>query len=135
MDAYLTASYWLRTSLKQPKEAEQFLRDGQRANPDSYAIELELGRIYLYNYTNASVARNILLQGKQKWRRQDAAGSKPDPHAYEEILGEIVRADRAQGNLKQQLADLEELATVAHGKDVLQKQIEELKAKLDKPKP
>jgi hypothetical protein len=135
LDAYLTASYWLRTSLKKPKEAEQFLREGQRANPDSYAIELELGRIYLYNYTNAPVARNILLQGRQKWRKQDAAGAKPDPHAYEEILGEIVRADVEEGDLKQQVADLEELVKVARSKDLLQRQIDELKAKLAEPKP
>jgi hypothetical protein len=135
LDAYLTASYWLRTSLNQPKEAEQFLREGQRANPDSYAIELELGRLYLYSYSNAPVARRILLQGRQKWRKQDAAGAKPDPHAYGEILGEIVLADAAEGDSKQQVADLEELVKVAHSKDVLQKQIEELKAKLAQPKP
>jgi len=135
LDAYLTASYWLRTSLNKPKEAEQFLREGQRANPDSYAIELELGRLYFYNYSNAPVARNIFLQGRQKWRKQDSAGAKPDPHAYEEILGEIVRADRAQGDLKQQLADMEELVKVAHSKDILQRQIDELKAKLTEPKP
>jgi hypothetical protein len=135
LDSYLTASYWLRTSLNKPKEAEQFLREGQTANPDSYAIELELGRLYLYNYSNAPVAWRILMQGRQKWRKQDAAGAKPDPHAYEEILGEIVRADVAQGNVKQQVADLEELVKVAHSKDVLQKQIEELKGKLAQPKP
>jgi hypothetical protein len=135
IDTYLTASYWLRTSLNKPGEAELFLRKGQRANPDSYAIELELGRVYFYNYSKASVARNIFLQGRQKWRKQDADGAKPDPHAYEEILGEIVRTDRALGNPKQQLADMEELLKVAHSKETLQRQIDELKAKLNAPKP
>jgi hypothetical protein len=132
---YLTASYWLRTSLHQPDEAEQFLREGLRANPDSYAILLELGRLYSYNRKTPRVARNILLLARQQWRKQDAAGNKPDPHSYEEILGEIVRTDRAQGDEKQQLADLEELIKVAHGKEPLQRQIDEVKAKLRESKP
>jgi hypothetical protein len=135
IDTYLTASYWLRTSLNKPNEAEQFLREGLRANPDSYAILLELGRVYLYNRTNTFVARNQFLLARQLWRKQDAAGEKPDPHAYEEILGEMVRADRARGNLTQQLADMEELIKVARSKESLQRQIDELKAKLAEPKP
>jgi len=134
LDTYLTASYWLRTSLNKPEEAEQFLREGQRANPDSYAILLELGRIYADNRKSPRVARNIFVLARQKWRQQDAAGDKPDPHAYEEILGEIVRTDRALGDLKQQLADLEELVKVARGKEPLQLQIDDLKAKLGEPK-
>jgi hypothetical protein len=135
IDAFLTASYWLRTSLKKPDEAEQFLRQGQRANPNSYAILLELGRVYFDNRKDPRVARNIFMIARKKWREQDAAGEKPDPHAYEEILGEIVRTDRAQGDLKLQLADLEELIKVARGKETLQRQIDELKAKLGEAKP
>jgi hypothetical protein len=99
----VTASYWLRTTLKKPDQAEQFLREGLRANPDSYEILLELGRVYFYNRTNYFVARNIFILASQKWRLQEAAGKKPDPHAYEEILGEMVKTDRAQGDLKQEL--------------------------------
>jgi len=131
---YLTASYWLRTSLHKPDEAEQFLREGQRSNPNSYAILLELGHVYLENRNNPRVARNIFIQARQKWRQQDAAGDKPDPHDYEEILGGIVRADATQGNLKRQLADLEELLKVAHSKEPLQIEIDELKTKLAAPK-
>jgi hypothetical protein len=130
IDPYLTASYWLRTSLNKPHEAEDFLREGLDANPESYAIQLELGRVYFYNYKNTFVARNILLQARKNWDRQDAAGAKPDPHAYEEILGELVRTDRSKGDLKQQLADMEELLKVARSKDVVQRQIEELKVQL-----
>jgi hypothetical protein len=134
LDPYLTASYWLRTSLNKPHEAEQFLRDGQRANPDSFEIELELGRVYFYNYTNTIVGRNIFVLARQKWRKQDMAGAKPDPHAYEEIMGELVRTDRAKGDLKQQLADMEDLLKVARSKDIVQRQIDELKAQLGQTK-
>jgi hypothetical protein len=132
---YLTASYWLRTSLKKPAEAEQFLREGLRANPDSYEILLELGRVYFYNRTNNFVARNIFALARKNWRRQEAAGKKPDPRAYEEILGEMVKTDRARGDAKLELEDLEELRQVAPAKQSLLEQIEEAKAKLAKPKP
>jgi hypothetical protein len=133
IDAYLTASYWLRTSLNKPHEAEEFLRQGQRANPDSYQILLELGRIYFLNYSNTFVARNILMEARQKWRQQEAAKAKPDPNAYEEILGTIVRADRARDDKKLLLADLEELVKVAHSTENLQKEIEDLKSETGKP--
>ena len=123
---YVTASYWLRTTLKKPDQAEQFLREGLRANPDSYEILLELGRVYFYNRTNYFVARNIFILASQKWRLQEAAGKKPDPHAYEEILGEMVKTDRAQGDLKQELGDLEALRQVAPAKESLQRQINEV---------
>jgi hypothetical protein len=129
---YLTASYWLRTSLKKPFEAEQFLHKGLIANPDSYEILLELGRIKFHNENDYRVARNLFLLARQKWLKQDAAGAQPDPHTYEEILGEIVRLDQAEGDLKQQLADMEELLKVAKGSFELQVQINELKAKLEK---
>jgi hypothetical protein len=132
---YLTASYWLRTTLNKPEEAEVFLREGLRANPDSYAILLELGRVYFNNRKNPRVARNIFIMAREKWRRQDAAGDKPDPHSYEEILGEIVQADRALGDVKGQLADLEELIKVAHSKEPLQREIDELKSKQGQAKP
>jgi hypothetical protein len=132
---YLTASYWLRTTLNKPEEAEVFLREGLRANPDSYAILLELGRVYFNNHKNPRVARNIFIMAREKWRRQDAAGDKPDPHSYEEILGEIVQADRALGDVKGQLADLEELIKVAHSKEPLQREIDELKSKQGQAKP
>jgi hypothetical protein len=130
LETYLTASYWLRTSLNKPAEAEQFLRQGLLANPDSYEILLELGRVYLYSRKNSFVARNIFDLARQKWRRQEAAGKKPDARTYEEILGELVKADRAQGDLKEELADLEELKLVAPAKESLQNQIDEVKAKL-----
>jgi tetratricopeptide (TPR) repeat protein len=134
INTYLTAAYWLRTSLNQPREAEQFLREGLRANPDSYAISLDLGRVYADNWKNTRVARNIFEQAGKQWRKQDAAGNNPDPHAYEEILGEIVRTDQALGDTKQELADLEELVKVARGQETVQRQIDEIKAKLGESK-
>jgi tetratricopeptide (TPR) repeat protein len=134
IDTYVTAAYWLRTRLHKPQEAERFLREGLRANPDSYEILLELGRVYFYNKEDPRVGRNIFVLARDKWLRQDAAGDKPDPGDYEEILGEILRVDRQQGDLKAQLSDLEELIKVSHSRATLEAYIRELKAKLANPK-
>src|SRR5208283_3803542 len=106
-----------------PNEAEQFLREGLRANPDSHEILLELGRVYFYNEKNPRVARNIWELALNKWRRQDLAGENPDPRAQEEILGELVRDDQQSGNLKQLLADLEELDKATPRNAVIEKEI------------
>jgi tetratricopeptide (TPR) repeat protein len=130
IDTYVTTSYWLRTRLDKPNEAEQFLREGLRANPDSHEILLELGRVYFYNEKNPRVARNIWELALNKWRRQDLAGENPDPRAQEEILGELVRDDQQSGNLKQLLADLEELDKATPRNAVIEKEIQDVKAKL-----
>jgi tetratricopeptide (TPR) repeat protein len=130
IDTYVTAAYWLRTSLDKPGEAEEFLRDGLRANPDSHEILLELGRIYFYSKKDPRVARNIWELALQKWRQQDQARENPDPHVREEILGELVRDDQQSGDLKQELADLEELEKISPNKEGVEKSIQEVKARL-----
>jgi tetratricopeptide (TPR) repeat protein len=130
IDTYVTAAYWLRTTLNKPNEAEEFLREGLRANPDSYEIYLELGRVYHYGKKEPGMARNIWELALKNWREQDQARKKPDPKVEEEILGELVRDDEQSGNLKQLLADLEDLAKVSPRKGALEKYIGEVKAKL-----
>jgi tetratricopeptide (TPR) repeat protein len=130
VDTYVTTSYWLRTRLDKADEAEQFLREGLRANPDSYDILLELGRVHFYNKKDPRGARNIWELALDKWRRQNLAGENPDPHVQEEILGELVRDDQQSGNLKQLLADLEELDKATPRNAVIEKEIQDVKAKL-----
>jgi hypothetical protein len=66
----------------------------------------------------------------EEWRHQDKAGQDPNPKVREEILGELVRDDQNTGNLKQLLADLQELEKNSPSKTALDQQIEEVKAKL-----
>ncbi len=129
-NTYVTASYWLRTRLNKSDEAEQFLREGLRANPDSHEILLELGRVYFYDKKDPRVARNIWELALKKWHQQDQAGEKPDPHVQEEILGELVKADQQSGDLKQLLADLEELKPISPTKESIEKYIQDVKAKM-----
>jgi tetratricopeptide (TPR) repeat protein len=127
---YVTASYWLRTRLNKPDEAEDFLRQGLRANPDSHEILLELGRVYFYDKKNPGVARNIWDTALQKWHEQDQAKQNPNPHVREEILGELVRADQQSGDYKRLLADLEELEKISPSKESIEKYIQDVKFKM-----
>jgi tetratricopeptide (TPR) repeat protein len=130
VNTYVTAAYWLRTRLNKPDEAEQFLREGLRANPDSYEILLELGRVHFYDKKDPRVARNIWELALQKWRQQDQAGKNPDPLARREIIAELIRDDEQSGDLRQLLADLEALQIISPGNPTLEKYIQEVKAKL-----
>jgi tetratricopeptide (TPR) repeat protein len=130
VQTYLTASYWLRAEMNRPTEAEAFLREGLRANPDSYEILFELGKVYNDNKKDPRTARNIFSLAVRKWERQEAAGLKPDPPTHVEILGEMVRVDEEQNDLNNWLADLQALEKVTANPKAVQTSIEQVKAKL-----
>ncbi len=135
IQTYLTASYWLRGTLSQPGEAEQFLREGLRANPDSYEILIELGYVFDLNKKNPRMARNLFELALEKWKQQDGAGLKPPPKARVEILDGLVRADEEQNDLQQLLLDLEALQAVSPNPEGVEKSIQDTRAKLAAPPP
>ena len=67
VQTYTVAAYWLRTSIHNPKEAEAFLRDGLRNNPDDCEILFELGRLYNEDYHDTNRARNVLMAALRCW--------------------------------------------------------------------
>jgi tetratricopeptide (TPR) repeat protein len=120
----------LRTALGRPDQAEQFLREGLRANTNSYELLLELGYVYDYNKKDFRAAHNLFDLARQKWKAQDDAGLKPSPKGYVEILDGLVRADEDQNNLKELLADLEALKAVSPNPEAVEKTIQETRSKL-----
>jgi hypothetical protein len=130
IDTYVTASYWLRTSLNKPAEAEHFVHEGLNANPGNPDLLLELGRIYFYSKNNPRAARNFWQIALEKWQQLDKASQNPDPHTHQQILGELVRDDEKTANLKQEVTDLQELKKTSPNPIGVQQQIDQLKAKL-----
>ena len=130
IQTYLTASYWLRGTLQEPREAEQFLREGLRANPDSFELLIELGYVYDLNYNQPRVAHNQFELALQNWTKQNKAGLEPSPKAQIEILDGLARTDEHANDLKALLVDLEALKEVSPNKDAIEKTIEETKAKM-----
>lgn len=126
---YVAASYWLRKDPKHADEAEGFLRQGLRANPDSYEILLELGKFYAYNKKDAERAHNVWELAWTKFEKQRTAGKKVDNLDGSEIIGELLRQARDKGDIQGQIHYLELLKTVETDNiPPLQRQIDALKA-------
>ncbi|MBA4146785.1 MAG: hypothetical protein H0X66_01625 [Verrucomicrobia bacterium] len=127
VQTYTVASYWLRSRLNKPKEAEQFLREGLRVNPDSYEILFELGRIQRENYTNPDNARNLWELALLKWRKQESAGLKPNEFNYQQIIGFLGALEEQQGNVVKAIEYFEALKEVSPAKADIELRIEKLK--------
>ena len=80
VETYIIAAFWLRTQLHREDEAMRFLREGWRANPDSYAILLELGRLFYQNRKDAIRARNVWELACANGRHREA--NRPEPTCF-----------------------------------------------------
>jgi tetratricopeptide (TPR) repeat protein len=130
VETYTISSYWLRSRLKKVDEAEKFLREGLRKNPDSYEIYFELGRIYNENRREPARARNLWEVALRKWHQQENEEKKPDEFVQEQIIGQLARLEEGEGNLGKALSYLEDLKKISPNPDSIEKQIQELKAKV-----
>jgi len=133
VETYVVAAYWLRSQLGKVQEAQQFLREGLRANPNSYEILFALGRLYHENDHDPIRARNLWELALRRWKEQETGKPKPDNRALDEIAVNLARVEEEQGNLAQAIAYLEVAKGVSPAPETLQKQIEELKQKLSTP--
>lgn len=132
VDTYTVAAFWLRKTLGKPDQAEAFLREGLRANPDSYEILYELGCLYYDNYNDVSRARNIWQLALRKLELQE--GEKDEDELskfYHDILLRLARLEEGQGNYALAADYLEQIINrdAAPNPDVLREQIAELRQK------
>src|SRR6266568_9025999 len=98
VDTYTVAAYRLR-NMGKVVEAEKFLRDGLRANPDSYEILFELGRLYYESEHDAARARNVWELALRKWTAQESGKKEPDMFLLEQIAVNLSRLEEKEGNL------------------------------------
>lgn len=129
VDSYTVASYWLRNALHQPEDAEKFLREGLRNNPDSYELLLELGRLYHENLHEDQRARGVWELALKRWQQKEGSKKSPDNRAKEEIAINLARLEEQAGDLTQAIAHLEMAAAVSPQPQTLRQQISELKTK------
>ena len=132
VETYTVAAYWLRKELGKAQEAEQFLREGLRANPDSSEILLELGRLYNENFGDSVRARNVCELALRKWHQQS---TKPDPDwlLYREITAYLAHLEEKAGRLEEAVHYLEKLKKASPVPEAIQKQIDNLKQRLKAP--
>jgi len=131
VETYTVAAYWLR-NVGKVAEAEQFLRDGMRANPDSPEILFELGRLYSESRHDPARARQVWDLALRKWTTHEATKKEPDWFQLEEIAVNLARLEEKEGNLARAIALLELAKKASPHPAALQGQIEEMKQQLAK---
>jgi tetratricopeptide (TPR) repeat protein len=114
VETYTIASYWLRRRLGKVNEAEDFLREGLRANPESYEIYFELGRVYDENRHDPLMARNLWEVALRKWNAQSKRAEeennpalKPDDLVFDGITARLAKVEETQGNISKAIHYME----------------------------
>lgn len=133
-ETYTVAAFWLRKTLGKVDEAEQFLREGLRANPDSYEILFELGRLYYENRHDLARARGVLGLALRRWREREENLKEPNYLAFSKITGSLAKIEEDEGNNAEAIKWLEQLKTHSANPGAVQRQIDALRAKVPSAK-
>ena len=126
IESYTVSAYWLR-KMNRHDEAVQFLRDGLRANPNSYEILLELGRVYAEGKKDSQTARNLWELGLRRWNEQEPQKPKLNYFILLQICTELTRLELGEKHFDQAIAYLEIMKKYSPHPDEIQKRIEEIK--------
>jgi tetratricopeptide (TPR) repeat protein len=104
VETYTVTAYWLRERMGKVDEAEKFLREGLRENPNSFEILYELGRVYAENRNDPARARNLWQAALGQWRQQESTKAEPDKFLFIQIASHLALLEDKQGHYTQALA-------------------------------
>ena len=130
VETYVVAAFWLRSKLGKSDEAEQFLREGLRANPRDCEIQFALGQIYYEDRKDVERARNILELSLVRWREQEARKPEPNMLLLDQILNQLAKLEREQKNYPRAIQHYTILKDISPNKEGIQSWIDELKTNL-----
>lgn len=97
---YVEASFWLRKSLKMPRQAEAFLRDGFRNNPNSIGVCLELGKVAYQDHQNIPQSRFYLERAFELYEARPEVRSE-NSTAYGQLLGLLAQLEEEDQRYEQ----------------------------------
>ena len=130
IETYTVGSFFMREHLTQPREAEAFLREGLRNNPNSYEILFELGRLYYDNYHDPDRARNVWQLALHRWLQQDPKDQKENKLGFEEITVNLAHLEDGVGNYEDAIRWFQGAQKVSPDPGALQQQIDGIKKKM-----
>lgn len=129
VETYTVTAFWLQR-LHQEKQAEQVLRDGLRENPQSYEILFALGRIYNESYHDPERAKNVWELAAKYWLKLSDDDKKDNKLIFEQIASNLAQLEENAGHWSQAIHWFQSAQTVSATPEVLQKRIDEDKAKM-----
>ncbi len=130
IETYTVTAYWLRQRMGKVAEAEQFLREGLRANPDSHEILYELGRVFAENHHDPARARNLWAVALHKWQKKEATKGQPDKFIFIQIISRLATLEASERNYRQALAYMALWKLHAPHPDEVEKRIEEVREQM-----
>lgn len=126
IETYTVAAFWLRSKLGNADAAEQFLREGLRANPGDPDILFGLGSIYFENRKDIARARNVLELAMIQWREREARKPEPNKLLLGQILNQLGLLERQEGNYPRAIQHYTFLKQVSPSKQAIQEWIDYL---------
>lgn len=134
VETYTVAAYWLRTRLHRVDEAQEFLREGLRANPDSHEILFELGQLFYFDRKDTARARNVWEIALRKWQKNEGGKEKPDNDVLVHTLVNLARLEESLGNYAKAVEYLARLKPLSPRPEIIEGQIAELQKKMSAPR-
>ncbi len=133
IETYTVSAYWLRTRMDKVEEAEEILGEGLRANPDSYEILFELGRIYDGHYQNVPRARQLWNRALRKWSEQEASKSAEDRNLFmlSQICSHLAFLEDRAGNLPEALRHMRNWQKGVPNPEAIQRRIDLLQKRIE----
>jgi tetratricopeptide (TPR) repeat protein len=132
IETYIVTAYWLGRRMGKVDEAEQFLWEGLRANPNDPQLLNELGRLYYEERKDSTRARNVWLVALRQWQIKEKPTAKPNYLVLERILSGLTSVDVQQGRVQEALQYLDQLKQISPEPAQVQERIDELKAGIHK---
>ena len=133
--AYTVTAFWLRERMHRTAEAEAFLHEGLRNNPDSYDILFELGRLYYEGYHDAQRARNVWELAVRKWLALAPEDQKENKLIFEQITTRLAQLEADAGNVPRAIDWYHAAQKVSLTPDAIQQRIDELSKKISAKQP
>lgn len=126
-ETYTVAAFWLRRT-GSGFEAEQFLREGLKLNPDNVEILFELGRCR-FDAKDSSRARNLWELAWNRWQEQELGKPLEDQNRFlaSQILIHLAVLESREANRERCLQWLERLVPLKSDPTEIQKRIVEVR--------
>lgn len=125
IETYTVTAYWLRKRMGKVDEAEDFLREGLRANPYNPALLFELGCIYQEDRKDDTRARNIWELGVTKLDQQKTALSDSDEYILFRLTLYLARLEEKHENWARAAEWLQRVKPLSPNPDEIAKQLAE----------